>query len=107
MATTLRSRIASLEAEVKHLRNEVDFYRRVVALAEEHIAYIDKAWSIIHPIDSLWMQRNPNRDWGNEILYSFRRALPSGVVFTGLSSWEYSGLAMSQLDKVCSDSPRA
>ena len=78
-----------LRDRVKSLEDNCDFLRKTIALSEEHLAYIDKAWSILHPHDVAWMRDNPpgnGRDWHNALIYSFRRPLPNGVCLTGLES---------------------
>lgn len=86
-----------LKAKIAQLQERLAFVSRCYELAEARAEYLARAWSIVHPADAAWMQSHPQNDWGNAILYGYRRPLPSGVCFTGLASYEYSSAALDNL----------
>jgi hypothetical protein len=85
-------RIRKLEAEVKHLKRRVAYYRTQYQWIREQLDLIKEAWSVVHPVDVAYMRQAelelPHLDTYNVLLYSFGRALPDGRCVTRLSSFE-------------------
>jgi predicted ribosome quality control (RQC) complex YloA/Tae2 family protein len=108
----LEREIETLEQEVEHQRERAEYYKRQAEFQKEKVRLILEAWSVVHPVDLVWMEENSpdgqHIDLYNHIIYEFGRALPDGRTSTRYSSYELAErYRREQFDKAVAEMKEA